>query len=240
MNIKMLSAAVAALAFTSAAQAQSAGSIMLGTGWIHEAPQSSSDPLVTYSVNGNVVNQASPGTRATVPGSDTVGVSANYFITDHIATEFVFGIPPKFELDGAGTLQSFGKLGTVKEWTPTLLFKYYFADAEAKLRPYLGAGVAYTWFTGGQITNSAFQQTIGGPGSSSNVSASSTWSPVINAGLSYQFTKHLYGIVSLSYLKMKTTATINNSSALTGINVVEKANIKINPIVSYVSLAYRF
>jgi len=39
---------------------------------------------------------------------------------------------------------------------------------------------------------------------------------------------------------LKTTATINNSSALTGINVVEKANIKLNPIVSYVSLAYRF
>ena len=240
MNIKMLSAAVAALAFTSAAQAQSAGSIMLGTGWIHEAPQSSSAPLVTYSVNGAVVNQATPGTGATVPSSDTLGVNATYFITDHIATEFVFGIPPKFELDGTGALQPFGKVGTVKEWTPTLLFKYYFAGAEAKLRPYLGAGVAYTWFTGGQITNGAFQQTIGLPGSTSTVSASSAWSPVINAGLSYQFTKHLYGIVSLSYLKLKTTATISNSNPALGVNIVDKANIKLNPIVSYVSLAYRF
>jgi outer membrane protein len=235
MNLKMLSTAAAALAFASAAQAQSAGNILLGTGWLHESPQSSSQPLVTYSVNGTVINQANPGTGATVPGTDTLGVNAIYFVTDNIATEFVFGVPPKFELDGTGALSSFGKLGTVKQWTPTLLLKYYFGTAQSKLRPYLGAGVAYTWFTNGQITNGAFQSLTG---TSSSVSASGSWSPVANAGVSYQLTQHIFLSASLSYLPLKTTATITNTGGPA--TIVQKANIKVNPLVSYLSLAYRF
>jgi outer membrane protein len=236
MKLKILSAAVAASAFASAAHAQSAGSILLGLGWLHEAPQSSSQPLVTYSVNGAVINQANPGTGATVPATDTLGLSGVYFVTDNIATEFVMGIPPKFEIDGTGNLSGFGKLGTVRQWTPTVLFKYYFGTAQSKLRPYVGVGAAYTWFTDGKITNSNFQALSG---TSSSVSASSAWSPAVNAGVSYQLTEHLYAIASLTYLQLKTTATITNTGGPFGV-VVQKANIKLNPIISYVSLAYRF
>jgi outer membrane protein W len=50
-------------------------------------PQDSSDPLKIDSVGGTTVNQAFPGTGASVGSADTLGFSLGYFITDSLATK---------------------------------------------------------------------------------------------------------------------------------------------------------
>ncbi|MGA7781536.1 MAG: OmpW family outer membrane protein [Paraburkholderia sp.] len=240
MNLKQAMTGIAALACMTAAHAQSAGSFYITTGWFHLSPQSSSDPLKETSVGGSPVNVTLPNTGATLDNADTIGFTAGYFVTDHIATEFVIGVPPKFNLQGSGAFAPYGTLGTAKQWSPTLLFKYYFRDANASFRPYLGIGVSRVSFTDAQITNGTFeQQVLHGP---TSVSTDSSWEPVFNAGFNYNIDKHWFAGISLSYLPLSATAKLstNAETPVGTLNVQSQTKIKLNPIVSYVSIGYRF
>jgi len=241
MKLKPILAMIAATACLSTAHAQSAGSFVLGTGWMHVAPQVSSDPLNISTGGGRFVgplNFSVPGSGASVPGSDTLGLSATYFVTDHIAPEFVFGIPPKFDLYGADSLNALGKLGSVRLWSPTLLLKYYFGSSQSKLRPYVGAGVSRVWFTNGTVSNPALSSILmSGPVTVGSVKSS--WAPVYNAGLSYSFGKHWVAGLSVSYVPLKTSVTLNSTSRLLGAEQ-STANIKLNPIITYLNIGYRF
>ena len=248
MKLKQLFAAAGVLACATAAHAQSAGSVILESGWIHFSPQSSSDPLVVNSLAGQPINYTLQNTGASVSNSDTLGLSATYFVTDHIAPEFVFGIPPKFNLNGSGSLSALGKIGTVRQWSPTLLLKYYFGEAEQKLRPYLGLGVTRVWFTDGTITNQnlggALAGQIGLPpslaGATTVSSVRSSWAPVFDGGLNYSFNKHWSAGISISYIPLKTTAVLNTATAIPGVSAQSTAHITLNPIVTYLKVGYRF
>jgi outer membrane protein len=240
MKLKQAMTGIAALACMTAAHAQSAGSFYVTTGWFHLSPQSTSDPLKETSVGGSPVNVTLPNTGATLDNADTIGFTAGYFVTDHIATEFVIGVPPKFNLQGSGAFSPYGTLGTAKQWSPTLLFKYYFRDANASFRPYLGIGVSRIWFEDAQITNGTFeQQVLHGP---TSVSTDSSWEPVFNAGFNYNIDQHWFAGISLSYLPLSATAKLNTNAVtpVGTLNVQSQTKIKLNPIVSYVSIGYRF
>ena len=246
MNLKQLFAAAAVFACATAAHAQSAGSIILESGWIHLSPQSSSDPLEVNSIGGFPVNTSISNTGANVAGADTFGMSTTYFITDHIAPEFVFGIPPKFDINGTGQLAALGQLGTVRQWSPVLLFKYYFGPSQQKLRPYLGLGVTRVWFTDGTITNQNLGPALGGAlglppslvGTTSVSSVKSAWAPVYAGGLTYSFDKHWSAGLSISYIPLKTTAVFNTASAAGPVQ--STARITLNPIITYLNVGYRF
>ncbi|WP_174254613.1 OmpW family protein [Burkholderia sp. S171] len=244
MQIRVLGAVnvMAALLFSTAAHAQSAGDIVANLGWFHLAPQDSSKPL-TVSAVGTSTTEA--GTGASVDGADTFGLTATYFITDHIAATAVLGVPPKFNLSGSGSLSSLGQIGTAYEWSPTLLLKYYFNDAESHLRPYLGAGGSYVWYSGVKLSSAmssgsflyspSYGVALEGP---TTVKLSSSFAPVINAGLSYNINKHWSVDASLSYMWLSTRATLTTQSKLG--TVTSSTKIKLNPIISFVSVGYRF
>ncbi|MFL9999210.1 OmpW family protein, partial [Paraburkholderia sediminicola] len=180
-TLRLLAAVLAVVTFSGAAYAQTAGSVIGGAGWIHLAPQSSSDPLTITSIGGAQVDTSIPNTGARAGSTDTLGLSVIYFYTDHVAPELVFGIPSKFDLEGRGALASYGKLGTARQWSPALVLNYYFRDPQEKLRPYVGVGVTRAWFTGASITNSAFEQgALHGP---TTVSTDRSWAPVFKIGL---------------------------------------------------------
>ncbi|HEY1999678.1 OmpW/AlkL family protein [Paraburkholderia sp.] len=240
MKLKQAMTGIAALACMTAAHAQSAGSFYVTTGWLHLAPQSSSQPLKETNVGGSPVNATLPNTGATLDSADTLGFTAGYFVTDHIATEFVMGVPPKFNLDGAASYSQYGVLGQAKQWSPTLLFKYYFNAPEARFRPFLGVGVSRIWFTDEHITNSTFQaQVLHGP---TTVSTDSSWEPVFNAGFNFNIDQHWFASISLSYLPLSTTAKLNTAAQtpVGTLNVQSQTKIRLNPIVSYASIGYRF
>lgn len=239
MKLKRTMLSIAAFACAAGAHAQSAGSVTLATGWLHFAPRDSSGPLQVTNIGGSPVSITDVGSGAGVSSADTVAVSAAYFITDHVSTEFVLGAPPKFDLSGTGTLASYGKIGETKQWSPSLLLRYHFLDAQSRFRPYVGLGVSYVWYSGSQITNSTFANNVL-QGSVTSVSASSSWAPLFNAGFTYQFTKHWFGGFSVSYLPLSTTATINSVGSTLPLHVTSQAKITINPIITYLNVGYKF
>jgi outer membrane protein len=240
MKLKQaIAGTITALAFTAAAHAQTAGTIYATTGWFHFAPISSSDPLEILSVGGSPVNQSVPGTSAIAASSNTLGLSLGYFITDHLATEFEFGIPTTFDIQGSGSFSQFGKLGDAKQWSPALLFKWNFLDASSKFRPYVGVGVTRVWFTDAQITNGAFVASVlQGP---TTVSTDRSWAPVFNAGFNYAFTKHWFAGFSVSYIPLSVKANFNASNVGPfGVTVTSQAKIRLDPVVTYLKVGYMF
>ncbi|MEJ0002479.1 MAG: OmpW family outer membrane protein [Pararobbsia sp.] len=230
-----------AIACAGTAHAQSAGSFIFSTGWFHLAPQDRSSEIQLVSRGGSPINQSIPNTGSAVDSSDTIGVTGTYFVTDNIAVEGVFGIPPKFDLSGEGALAGFGKLGSARQWSPALLLKYYFLQAQTRFRPFLGIGVSRVWFSDAEITNGQFlaNPLLGGP---TTVDIRSKWAPVFNGGFSFQVTDHWYAGLSISYLPLKTTATLTSNSAtpIGRLTSVSKADITLDPIITYINVGYRF
>ncbi|MCM3105020.1 hypothetical protein M3564_12210, partial [Staphylococcus warneri] len=140
-------------------------------GWLHIMPQDSTNGLTTNLANMPINGPlrlpgsfTSPGTSLTVNNADTVGLTLTHFFTDHIAVTSVLGVPPEFTLTGHGVIKPpgpAGALGSVnmdnpanqpavknaRQWSPTIILQYYFNSSTAKFRPFVGIGVAYSWFS---------------------------------------------------------------------------------------------
>lgn len=235
----------AAVLLSSSAMAQSAGDYVINAGWLHIAPQDSSTPLSITSPLSLTV----PGSGASVDKADTLGLSITHFFTDHWAGSLDLGIPPTYKIRGTGSLSAVGQLGEAKQLAPTLLAKYFFNDANATWRPFVGLGYSHVSYTNVSLTNNfqgAIAQTVRQvsrgqlTAGSTSPDLNSSWAPVANVGLTYAITNQWSASLSLSYLKMKTTADLTTSTNVPGTPVLSTTTIKINPIVSFLSVGYKF
>ncbi|MYM70377.1 outer membrane beta-barrel protein [Pseudoduganella sp. FT55W] len=106
---------------------------------VHLDPASKSDPVAGVGA----------ADRISVSSKTIPELDVSYFFTKNIAAELVLTYPQKHDvaLDGA-------KIGTVKHLPPTLLVQYHFLP-DATVRPYVGAGVNYTTFSGNKMLNGA-------------------------------------------------------------------------------------
>jgi outer membrane protein len=272
---RIVLAALIAL-FSMSAHAQHAGDNVAVLGWFHVAPQQSSTPLTT-TVAPVPINTplrlpnsfTSAGTGLSTSSANTVGLVLTHFLTDHIAVSSVAGLPPTFKLYGHGTIKPPGPAGalgnqnlgdpnanpivtSVRQWSPAMVFQYYFRDADAKFRPFVGIGVSYNWFSDIQL-NPAFvtatQNDLGSviaagagkPGTTQvSAKASSSWQPVFNAGAEYNLTAHLGLVASVTYIPLKTTSSVIVKAADGTELAVSKAELSADPLISFLAVSYRF
>ena len=241
MTTRLCALAAAAALASGSAFAQQAGNWQVGAGWLHFAPQDSSKPLTFTSPVPAVV----PGSGATVGTSDTLGLNATYFVDSHWAIEGVMGIPPKFKLDGTGTLAPIGELGDARQWSPTVLAKYFFNDGAAPFRPFVGLGVTYVWYSDVTLTP-GLQAALGSrlrqpPGATSTTAKlDSSFAAVFNVGAAYQFDRHWGMAFSVSYIPLKTKAKLTTTTAFGFPVATSESSLKVNPIVPYLSVTYTF
>jgi outer membrane protein len=172
-------------------------------------------------------------------------LTASYYVTDHISADAVMGVPPTWHLNGTGTLAGVGELGTARAWSPTLLVNYHFGEPTSRLRPYVGAGVTYTWFSNVKLGNAvATGQILASPtlGAAlegpTSASLSRSFAPVINAGLTYNIDSHWSIGASIAYSWLTSKATLTTKSSV-GI-VTSTTKLKVDPIVTFLSVGYRF
>jgi outer membrane protein len=239
INSVGMAACICSAALIDTANAQSAGSITLSTGWLHIAPQGDATPLTVESVGGVAVNQQLSGTGAHASSTDTVGITTEYYVTDNIAVGILFGLPMKVNLIGDGTLQKYGNLGTTRPMPPAVELRYHLFSAESKFRPFIGLGVNYTWFTQVRTTNSQFIADSFGPGGSARATLSSSWNPVFEVGANYAITKHWSVGTSVNYMPVKTNLTLSGQTA-TGTQIVSKSTLRLNPLSVFLNVAYTF
>jgi outer membrane protein len=241
MKKSLFATALAATLASGAAMAQTTGDWVVGAGWLHFAPQDSSRPLTFTSP----IQAQIPGSGAGIGNADTLGLSAQYFFDSNWSVEGVFGIPPKFELDGEGSLAPLGKLGEAKQWSPTLLARYNFGNGNDTLRPFVGLGGTYVWYSDVNLTP-ALQNALGArlgapPGfTSTTAKLDKSFAPVVNAGLAWQFDKHWGLSFSVSYIRLKTTAKLTTRGPTGATLATSESRLKVDPIVTFLQATYRF
>jgi len=239
IRIADMTVCVCLAALADHANSQMAGSFTLATGWLHVAPQSSATPLTVESIGGMTVNQQLPGTGAHATSTDTMGITTEYYVTDHIGVATLIGLPLTVNLVGDGALAKYGTLGSTRPVPPAIVLRYHLFEAQSKFRPFVGLGVNYTWFTQVRTTNSQFVTDSLGPGGSAHASLSSSWNPVFEVGAYYAVTKHWSVGASVGYVPLKTHLTLDGTTA-DGTHVVSRSTIRINPVNAFLNVAYTF
>lgn len=241
-NTLALVVLAAATTFVTPSFAQSAGDTIVSSGWFYIAPQDSSTPLTATS-SSTSFSTVLPGSGAKAEDINTVGLTITRFFTDNWAGAFDLGLPPRYKLDGTGSLGSVGRIGSAKQWAPALLAKYYFGDARSQLRPNLGLGVAHVNYTNIELTEN-FQKFTGttflDPSARTTANLDNYWAPLVNAGLTYAITDRWYANFSISYLWLKTKGTLTTPTNGPLGTVTSRTTLTINPLVTYLNLGYRF
>jgi outer membrane protein len=137
-----------------------------------------------------------------------------YMIRDYLGVELILGTS-RHQLTS-----SLGNLGGVNVLPPTLLLQYHF-NHQGRIRPYLGAGVNYTYFynnclnVGGQpisITNHSF-------------------GPAAQAGVDVQVTKSLFVNADIKKIWMRTDASLGGAAL---------GRLDIDPVVVGLGVGMRF
>lgn len=204
-----------------AAQAQSAGQWLFKLGVNNIAPKVSSGDLSAPSL---------PGTKIDVKDATSVIFTGAYMVTDNMSVEFLAGLPYKHDVVGAGTIQSAGKLGTIKQVSPTLLGQYRFLSPSAMFRPYLGAGITYAHFYGTEGSGTLTSLTNPG-GSPTHMSVDSAWGGSVQAGATYHLMDRWYLDASVIKTFIKTTSHLSTGQSI---------DTKLDPLSVNVSIAYQF
>ncbi len=206
---------------SNASQAQSAGT------WLFKGGINTISPAVS---SGDLSASSLPNTKIDVKSATSLIATATYLLTDHVSVEAYAGLPYEHEVIGDGALAHVGKLGSVKQVSPTVFAQYRFRSAESVFRPYVGLGLTYAYFYGEE--GSAALTALSNPGGPpTRLQAESAWGLSPQAGLTYNINAHWFIDASIIKTFLKTTNTLSTG---------QKIKVKLDPVSVNASLGYRF
>ena len=137
-----------------------------------------------------------------------------YFFTKNLAAELVLTYPQNVDIKAGST-----KIGTIKALPPSLMLQYHFTDLGA-FKPYVGAGVNYTYFSKrDHILNGA-----------ASVERDS-WGLAAQLGFDYALDKNWSLNLDVKYIQMDTDVRVGGTKIGT---------LDLNPVTWGVGVGYRF
>ena len=154
-------------------------------------------------------------------------VDFSYFLTNNIALELI-AATTKHDVKGKGSLAPVGKLVDTWVLPPTLTLQYHFAP-NAKVRPYVGAGLNFTHFYNEDASGS-LEDAIG----TTKVNLSDSFGYALQAGLDVDVGKNLFVNFDVKYIDIDTTAKLTTG------NLVNKVKVSLDPIVAGIGIGMRF
>jgi outer membrane protein len=171
--------------------------------------------------NGGHVDQV-PGSSLKTSDQVIPELDISYFFTKNIAAELVLGVT-KHHVTGDGALAG---VDVGKAWLlpPTLTLQYHFTELGA-FKPYVGAGVNYTWF---------FSQSAGGT-TVTNSHLHDSFAPVVQVGFDYMIDKHWGWNVDVKKLWLRPgwDGTLASGAAITG-------KVNLDPWLIGTGITYKF
>ncbi|MGF6875701.1 OmpW/AlkL family protein [Paraburkholderia sp. MM5477-R1] len=137
-----------------------------------------------------------------------------YMIRDAIGIELILATSRHHVTSGLGDL------GGVNVLPPTLLLQYHFNHA-GMIRPYVGAGVNYTYFYNDGLS----------AGSEGIQVSRSSFGPAVQAGVDVQITKTVFLNADIKKIWMHTDASVGGSSL---------GRLDIDPLVLGIGVGMKF
>ncbi len=154
-------AAAIALLVAPTAFAQSKGDFTVGIGGHNVKPTSDNGALA----GGTLPVEVGDNVRPTITGE--------YFIADNLGLEVIAALPFTHDID----IKGLGRIGETKHLPPTVSLQYHFGAPDATVKPFVGAGVNYTWF---------YSEKTEGPLAGSELKLSNSWGAALHAGIDFK------------------------------------------------------
>lgn len=170
-----------------------------------------------------------------VKNLDILAISYERRLSRNWAVQLQARIPLTLTAVGAGAAQSVGTVATARIWFPTVLALYTFTDLPI-IRPYVGVGVNYTFFTD-QKSSPAYTAAL--QGSSSSISLKDSWGPYARLGFEYPINKNWGIYMEYSTFRMKTAATVVTQTPGFGA-ITRRVDIKDSPRIFGLTAGYKF
>ena len=213
--------AVAAAVVGGAAHAQSAGNWSVSIGANKIAPKVKSGDLSAPSL---------PGTKIDVKDATAGFATFTYMLTDNVALQTFLGGPYKHDIVGAGAIDGVGKIGEVRQVSPTVVAQYRFLEANSALRPYVGLGITYAYFfkEKGSGTLTALTNPGGPP---TQVDADNAWGLSPQLGVVYAFNDRWFADLSVIKTFIKNTTHLSTGQSI---------EAKLDPLAVGLTVGYRF
>lgn len=171
----------------------------------------------------------------------TLGLGARYTANRRVYFALDLGVPPELEVLGSGVAAAPGPAGatfaldladpaiqplaTPRQWSPAASVEYRARPAGAALRPFVSAGVTYTWFTGA-APGAAFERALderfgqplangaGKPGPTrAQLEIDSLWAPVLGAGLHWSPRRRFTLTAGAAWIPLRVDATLTQRAS---------------------------
>ncbi|NIY82949.1 outer membrane protein OmpW [Vibrio hepatarius] len=212
MNKTLCGVAVLAILASGNALAHKEGDFIVRGGLAAVVPNDSSDDIL--------------GTdeELEVKSDTQLGLTLGYMITDNISFEVLAATP--FSHDIKTDLGGLGTIADTKHLPPTFMLQYYFGQAESKLRPYVGAGINYTFF---------FDEDFNSKSGLSDLDLDDSWGLAANAGVDYMLNDNWFVNASVWYIDIETEAKYKDS-----LGNKYKTDVDIDPWVFMIGGGYKF
>ncbi len=153
-----------------------------------------------------------------------LGLTFGYMITDNIGVELLAATPFEHKVGTGPT----GNIATVKHLPPTLMAQYYFGGKEDKLRPYLGAGLNYTFFFDEKFNSTGKDAGL------SDLDLSSSWGFAAQAGMDYMLDENWMLNASVWWMNIDTDVKFKAGEDRV------KVDTRLDPFVFMFGVGYRF
>jgi outer membrane protein len=217
-----LLAATGFSAIATPAMAYEAGDWLVRGRIAHISPN---DDSGTLSIGG--VDQ---GTKGVKVDSDTIPeLDITYMVDRNWGVELILGYS-NHTVTGEKSWAGLGDVIDAKVLPPTLTLQYHFAP-DSNIRPYIGAGVNYTYFFDEEVAGSAL------PASGSKVKLNSSWGLAAQAGVDIAINEDWFVNMDVKYIQIDTTAKFSN--VLDG-NTSAEIDADIDPFVYSIGVGRRF
>jgi outer membrane protein len=222
INVVKLLVAAGALAVAAGASAQSKGQFTISVG---------ANQLKPNVESGAISAPALPNSLGDV-SKDTQPVAViTYGVTDNISVESAVGTPYKHKLYGAGAIAGTGQLGTVEALPAVALLQYRFFEPNARIRPYVGVGIAYAYFMKETGSFAMTALTNPGGGTPTTFSIDNKWTVAGQLGLQYNVNDKWFA--NASYIKTRLRTDVHFSTN-------QHQHMKLDPDSFILSVGYKF
>lgn len=148
----------------------------------------------------------------------------SYFFTDHIAAELILAVSPH-DVMARGTALGDVDLGDVTLLPPTLTLQYHFYP-DARISPYVGAGVNYTLF---------FDQDLPGASPLVDIDYEESFGGALQAGIDYRLNDRWFLNADIKKIWINTDVSIDAGAlgTVTG-------DVDINPVIFGLGIGMRY
>ena len=164
-----------------------------------------------------------------VDDANSLGVDITYMVTNNFGVELMLNTTSNHDVTGTGNIAGLN-VGEVTVLPPSLIAVWHFMPSN-NIRPYVGAGINYTFFFS-EDTTSDLDTGLGG---STGLDVEDAFGLVAQVGVDIDINKDWYVSLDAKYIDMDTDATItvNGAKAAT-------VDFDVNPLVLGIGIGTSF